>query len=378
MDGNMKRPYFSMIVPVYNSAKYLKKAIESIQNQSFTDWELILVENASTDESLSICQEYSASDERIRTLHEEENQGANGARATGVSLALGRYITFMDSDDYVDDNLFADVYQVLEANPAKLVVLGALEEYYDAQGQITGTKKVSAIGEREDALFYADADLSGDGMRVLFLKEEKKLHEKILDLEKRTLYGYLWNKFYDAEYLKQGAFAFHRQTLLEDARFNTEYAQDIDTMDVIDIACYHYCKRQEPSLTSKVISDYFPIHQKHVKMLWEQQKTWGRDDRKTRQILGDIYVRYIASALERNERPDANMDKQSKKQWLKELFADDLYEDLLVYAKGQGAYMELVAGALQAKSVFRCLLFGRLIYIVRAKMPGVFAKLRRR
>lgn len=96
-------PKFSIIVPVYNVESYLDACVQSVLNQLFTDWELILVDDGSRDKSPEICDKYSASDERIRTIH-KENGGASDSRNVGLDNAHGEYILFLDSDDFWNDS----------------------------------------------------------------------------------------------------------------------------------------------------------------------------------------------------------------------------------------------------------------------------------
>ena len=87
-------PEISIITPVYEAEKFLKKCVDSILSQSFTDWELLLVDDGSTDKSSEICRTYAEQDARIR-YHQKENGGVSSARNAGVALAEGRYITFV-------------------------------------------------------------------------------------------------------------------------------------------------------------------------------------------------------------------------------------------------------------------------------------------
>ena len=88
----------SCIIPVYNTEKYLPRCIESVLAQTFVDWELLLIDDGSTDASGSICDEYAAKDERIRVFH-KENGGISSARNVGLNYAQGEWIFFVDSDD---------------------------------------------------------------------------------------------------------------------------------------------------------------------------------------------------------------------------------------------------------------------------------------
>lgn len=116
-------PLISVIVPVYNVEQYLPKCIESIMGQTFSDWELILVDDASTDGSLAICQSYAKKDVRIKAIIQAHG-GASKARNTGIRLARGEYIAFVDSDDYVSDYYLQKLYAALIGTNATLSLCG--------------------------------------------------------------------------------------------------------------------------------------------------------------------------------------------------------------------------------------------------------------
>lgn len=108
----------SVIVPVYNTEKYLRECIDSILAQTFTDFELILVDDGSTDKSGLICDEYARKDNRIRVFH-QKNAGVTAARKRGVEMSSGEYVTFVDSDDWID----MDMYRILLAQePADILI----------------------------------------------------------------------------------------------------------------------------------------------------------------------------------------------------------------------------------------------------------------
>lgn len=96
-------PLVSIIVPVYNIEKYISKCIESVLSQTFKDWELILVDDGSTDNSGKICDEYALKDNRIKVIH-KENEGVTATRDKGVKEAQGEFLFFIDGDDYITDN----------------------------------------------------------------------------------------------------------------------------------------------------------------------------------------------------------------------------------------------------------------------------------
>ena len=124
MHNQSTTPTISVIVPVYNAEKYLPRCIESVLAQTFVDWEMLLIDDGSTDASGSICDEYAAKDERIRVFH-KENGGVSSARNLGLDNAQGEWITFVDSDDYIEENYLKSFEGNLDAD---LVVGNMIEK----------------------------------------------------------------------------------------------------------------------------------------------------------------------------------------------------------------------------------------------------------
>lgn len=120
----------SIIVPVYKAEKYLRKCIDSILSQSFRDWELILVDDGSPDQSGEICDDYARIDERIKVIH-KQNEGVSMARNQGLEVATGDYVTFIDSDD----SLEGDCFSLLKSSESDLIVFESISYQED------GTRK---------------------------------------------------------------------------------------------------------------------------------------------------------------------------------------------------------------------------------------------
>ena len=120
----------SIIVPVYNGELFLSRCVDSILNQEFTDFELILVDDGSTDSSLEICRRYEQEDNRVVVLH-KENAGLVAARKSGLSVAKGEYIGFVDCDDYIDSNMYSDMMSAAVNDCSDIVVGNIIIEYSD-------------------------------------------------------------------------------------------------------------------------------------------------------------------------------------------------------------------------------------------------------
>lgn len=203
----------SVIIPAYNAEKYIKKCLSSLQNQTFTDFEVIVVNDGSTDKTSDIIDSFASADSRFRRI-DRQNAGASEARNKGLDAAKGEYITFVDSDDYVSENHL----QVLTdgMNNSELSVCGYITEFPD--GRKKGIINV------------------GNGS---FDKNE--LLNRIL-ISENEIGGYLWNKMYLAEVIRENDLKFPtgEKYMFEDVFFNYEYIKHIQKGKCFSECTYRY------------------------------------------------------------------------------------------------------------------------------------------
>ena len=167
---------YSIVMPIYNVENFLRDSVSDILCQFVSDFELILVDDCSTDSSGKICDELESNDKRIRVLHLPENGGLSNARNQGLDVANGEYIMFLDPDDRYDISLLTDIEESLRKNPATVVVFGLTEVYFDKTGEIQYTKEIMP--------------------KAGCFRTAKEVREQVLPLENKTLFGYAWNKVY--------------------------------------------------------------------------------------------------------------------------------------------------------------------------------------
>lgn len=352
------RPLISVVMPIYNVENHLKEAVDSVLNQSFQDFELILVDDNSPDNCPEMCDDYAERYEKIKVIHHEVNMGLSEARNTGLGIAGGQYIWFMDSDDYVDLNLFESVYNSLQRNKAEMVVFGLIEEYFDRNGDLHHIQKVC--------------------QKEMYLEKQRDVRQAILDLEMLTLYGYAWNKFYSLEYLKAIGLRYEKVTLIEDILFNVKYCMDIEKMNILSITPYHYNKRMDNSLTCKFVPNYYELHQKRIELLYNQHLYWDICNEEVKSKLSTLYTRYIFSAIQRNCDERAMMSHRKRREWIKKVFEEELFSNIIPYGKPQSHLLKIMLFVLKTKQVTMCLLLGRVIFIVKNKLPMLFARAKQR
>lgn len=169
-------PNLSVIVPVYKVEKYLPRCIESILSQTYSDLELILVDDGSPDNCPSICDEYMQKDSRVVVIH-KENAGVSAARNDGLKIAKGKYIGFIDSDDYITPNMYEELITNLENNNCDLAIAGY--DYVDESGNINRaySSKENEILNQEQVLHH----LFDINPTIRFVVWNKVFKENLID-----------------------------------------------------------------------------------------------------------------------------------------------------------------------------------------------------
>ena len=351
----------SVVMPCFGVEKYLPAALESVLNQTYKDFEVILVDDCSVDNTGLICDEYASKYENIKTIHNDHNLGISKSRNAGFKKISddSDYVLFMDSDDKIENTLFENVVSAIKRDNAQVVVYGLVEDFYDSNDNFIRRHEV---GFDED----------------IILTNRESVRSEIINLEESTLYGYVWNKFYSVPYLKSTGVEFEPITLIEDIKFNIGVFQNVERVDILSIKPYYYRKRSEDaeSLTSKYVPEYFEVSRARVELLYNQLLGWGVLGDNEKRILGNIYVRYIFSALQRNCDERSHMSTKDRRAWMKNLYADELFKNLISFAKTDNIILTIMIFLLRNRISFFALGVGRIIHIVKYGSPKLFSILK--
>ena len=223
----------SVIIPVYNVETKLRRCIESIINQSFSDFELILVDDGSTDCSGSICDEYAQKQSNIHVIH-QKNSGVSSARNKGIACSNGKYITFVDSDDYVEGEYLQVLYDGMK-NDCELAVCGIYFCSEDSDEKVI---------QKE----YEDFEVVFDKYNVEFVS----------DLLKNRRLNYVFGKLYRRDIIVKHHIKFQNEIALgEDTIFVMDYLRNIKVIHIIGQAYYNYVGYKEGTLTHRFYNDLF-------------------------------------------------------------------------------------------------------------------------
>lgn len=149
----MEKPKISIIVPVYNVERYLRECLNSIKNQTFKEWECILVDDGSSDTSSTICDEYASIDSRFKSIH-KSNGGQSSARNIGLRMAQADLIGFVDSDDWIEPEMFQMLYDLIQKYDADMSQVGYITEYIDRHFTKRLVDKTTVITGQEASLKF--------------------------------------------------------------------------------------------------------------------------------------------------------------------------------------------------------------------------------
>jgi glycosyltransferase involved in cell wall biosynthesis len=216
----MKEPLVSLIVPVYNVAPYLKKCLDSVQLQTYRNFEAILVNDGSTDDSLAICQSYAKVDSRFHVI-DQPNAGVSACRNHALDVAEGKYLQFLDADDWLTEDATETFVHAGESTGSDLVISHFYRVAGDRVAQRGHIKKAGILTRQE----YA---------------------EQMMKAPANYYYGVLWNKFFrrsivEAKHLRCPEDA----NWCEDFLFNLDYIESSRLITAVPKPLYYYRKRMD-------------------------------------------------------------------------------------------------------------------------------------
>lgn len=279
----------SIIVPVYNVAGLLPRCIESIQAQTYTDWELILIDDGSKDGSLAVCERYAAGDSRIRVFP-QTNRGVSETRNRGISLARGRYLQFIDSDDSIEPEMLRQMHSALERDRSDVAICGYLER--------------SDAGERPLIPEIAGA------------VEMQNLHEACPGFFANPLVNSPCNKLYKRELIDTTFPA--GLSMGEDLLFNLAYLRRCSRLSFVQQPFYLY-EKQEGGLSSRERMDTADIAEKLYLSCMEFAADYRFGDL-ARQQLATTFVQFFCygiSSIYRNPQLSPDRKKHILSTWAK-------------------------------------------------------------
>ncbi|MDE6407528.1 MAG: glycosyltransferase family 2 protein [Anaeroplasmataceae bacterium] len=345
------KPLVSVIMPVYKVEEFVGKTIESVLNQTYKNIEFYAVDDGSPDKSGEICEEYAKKDERLIVLH-QTNAGAPAARNSAIKLAKGKYLYFIDSDDFIDPEMIETMVQYAEENELDLVVTGFKMEYFQSGKDITyETKSPHRIYELEE--FKKEAHLY--------------LNNSLLSLP--------WNKLFKNEIIASNNLTFPN-TKWDDHHFNMDYLMHIKNIGFLEITMYHWYRSRKGSETMINYSDpnMFKKRVEHFEHIVKLYQVWNYMDEMTRTSINSYFAGRIIQCVQ--ELVDnRKLTKKEKKDRIKEILNHPLVIEAFKDAK-LSKKMKFLSKPIKKKSVHGSIRNMKMVNMVRKFFPKLFVKMK--
>lgn len=291
----------SIIVPVYNSEKYLDKCLECLVGQTYSNLEIILVDDGSTDSSLVICKKFQKSDSRIKII-EKKNEGAGAARNAGLSHASGELIMFIDSDDWIELEMLEHLHGLMMEHRADLAVCNYFIENPD------GSNRVCYSMQLDQSPF-----------------ETEKVQKCIYLLDSQGKLAYLWNRMYRRSIIQENNLKFDNFfTTGQDLDFNLKYLYHVRKCVISDEPYYHYIKHGTGSLCARYKKNLYAIVSELSRRRYEIYRKFGMlEDENLFHLYAKTHVEYLATCIPNMFRQNTCLSRTEKRDQLAEIFRDE-------------------------------------------------------
>ena len=286
-------PMVSVIMPVYNARKYIESTIESVLNQTFTDFELILIDDGATDGSGEVCDTYASMDKRIVLIH-QANGGICKARNAGLAVAKGKYIAFCDHDD-----LYQPQYLELSVDAAEKKQADLVKFSYRSECSYNGV----ILSSLEDPI-----------PNGVFLVEDLVLNDyELLNKAIRVL----WNGLYKTEVIKNNGLKFNEKIHagMEDFLFNIQLLQIISKIVFIPQTLFYHYSRLEQSTSEK----YSESRLTDIKTTMQAESIWLSQYNVSAEVIVQHRSKYVSLMSRTLCHPDCPFNWRIRAEWLREL-----------------------------------------------------------
>ena len=330
---------FSVLMPVYNVERYLAAAVNSVLVQTFTDFELILIEDASPDNCAALCDNFARQDKRVKIIHNKINSGLGGARNTGLSLAQGEFVLFMDSDDTWQPNTLEILNH--EADGFDITVFGINRLFENKIGKVYKTERLIPLPCVTDSI--------------------KSSGQLLIELNKSGVFPFAWNKAYNREFLLSCNHLFENTKLIEDFLFNVYLFQKSDKIKVIGNCLYNYRKPAHQTLASSYSPEFLELSKRKFSLEKELLENTGCDSEENLQFVYYVFIKHLLSYFVRNKV----LSKKEQKELIRSALNDSFVTEILSKYKPNGIMMKFIAYALRHKQINLCYGISVLINIIK-------------
>ncbi len=335
-------PKVSIIIPVYNGEKVLERCLNSVLAQTYTDFELIIINDGSTDRSIDIINEYKNKDNRIKVIN-NKNNGVSETRNIGIEASIGEYIQFVDCDDYIESNMLSNMVDNIENAKVDLIVTG----------------------------IFLDIENGNDVKRSIQTFKYENLHGKaniargVLERLDGAYIHSLWNKIFKRDIIVKNNIKMDKNINLgEDLIFNLEYLKRCENIVFDDKCYYHYCMQATESLTARYRENKLEL----MKLLYDKcEEYFYYCGLKNFELLNNVFIKWMYSCFIDMNNIQCKLTIKEKIKYIKE--SRENYIEIINKTNNLG----LMLGILKAflRYPFLAWILSKIIYIIKVRFRQI-------
>lgn len=349
----MNNSKVSIIMPVYGVEDYVGKAIDSVLSQTYKDWELFCVDDGTKDRSGIICDEYAAKDPRIIVIH-KENGGAPSARNVAIDKATGKYMYFMDSDDWAENTMLSDMVKLAEENNSQLVIAGYyIDTYFE-----------------DDQFFVQELYVPDQSF-----KTQREFREYAYRLFDKNLLYTPWNKLFLSSYILDNKLYFPH-TFWDDFPFNLSVIRNVERVCVTSKKYYHFIRQRGESETAKYRPDMYEKREEENAWMVDLYNYWNMSSPEITEFLSRRYIERVVGCIENVTNSNCTLSNAQKYKEITKMINNPAARKAVINANPKSGYMKMMLVPIKIRSTSLALLEGKIISKVKSSNTELFAKLK--
>lgn len=343
----------SVIIPAYNCSKFIRDTLSSVTNQTLREIEILIINDGSTDDTLSILEQINADDERIKIIN-VENGGPAKARNIGISRSSGKYIYFMDSDDIISDTMLFDMYSLANRESLQVCACGYIME--NAETKTTHT---------QEFLYEGFVTHTQDQFRM-----------RLMPMIKAHLMYVVWNKLYERNFIVYNKIEFTDYLSGEDRLFNTHTFKHISRFGFINKAYYRYFLRGQSTLANRYVKNRFEAALKcHLELIWAY-KEMGMYNEKNKAYIDFVFIKGVMSCFTQLNSKACPLSKRQKRAYISTTLDMPWVKEALKSHDDEFSYSKRINSILRTGNTSLICMTAKAIFVMQFKLNKVYLKLK--
>lgn len=334
----------SIVVPVYNCETYLSDCIKSIIIQTYTNIEILLVNDGSTDSSYNICEIFENLDKRIKVFN-QKNSGASVARNVGIDNSTGKYIMFVDADDHIEETMVEVLVAKAESEQADFIICGMTVDFYDKKGRLLTSNDHS--------------------LKPRIISENNNIPANILDLVENEKISGPVCKLIKLDVIRKHEIKMPTHiSLQEDLFFNIKVLEQIEKVIVVEGCYYHYRKGRDESVTSRYYHNKYEMTNE-VHDLLLNFYTEKCDNSNVINRIKYVYIKNTYASFINLFHADCHLSRKAKINYISNIVMSCKYKSMISCAFKPGMKYGVLKAILRTKNVELIYYSSKFIFILK-------------